>query len=49
LCNGVGPRLNIDEFGVYICHALKSPDDECVRLGCGIISDISNALKERIS
>jgi len=41
--------LNINDFGAYICHALKSPDDECVRLGCGILSDISNALKDGIS
>jgi hypothetical protein len=45
LCNGLGSRLNIDDFGNYICYALKSSDDECVRLGCGIVSDIANALK----
>jgi len=31
-------------MGNYIIHALKDEDEECVRLACGIISDIANAL-----
>ena len=29
--------------------ALKGDDDECVRLACGLVSDLSNALRNRIS
>lgn len=28
--------------------ALKGDDDECVRLACGIISDIAGALGDRV-
>lgn len=49
LINGVGNRLNIDEFGKYVVYALTSPEDECARLGCGIVSDLANAFGEQIS
>ena len=48
LCNGIGPRINVKDFGNYIIHALKGDDDECVRLACGIISDLSSALGEQM-
>lgn len=46
LCNGIGDRIKIDEIGQYIVWALKGDDDECVRIACGIISDLANALGE---
>ena len=49
LINGIGGRINLDEFGQYIVWALKGTDDECVRLACGIVSDLAGALKMRIS
>lgn len=49
LINGIGERINIDEFGQYLVWALKGEDDECIRLACGIVSDLANALKERVS
>lgn len=48
LCNGIGKRVNITQFGNYLVFALKMDDDECVRLACGIISDLATALKENI-
>jgi len=47
LCNGIGARVNVKDFGEYIVHALNGTDDECVRLACGIISDIAGALQEQ--
>ena len=48
LCNGLGARINIKDFGIYLVYALKGDDDECVRLACGIVSDLATALKENI-
>lgn len=45
LCNGIGNRIRVDEFGQYIVWALKGDDDECVRIACGLISDLASALK----
>ena len=44
LCNGIGNRVNVQDFGEYIVWALKGTDDECVRIACGLISDLANAL-----
>lgn len=49
LCNGIGKRVNVREFGQYIVWALKGDDDECVRIACGLISDLAGALGEDIS
>lgn len=49
MINGVGDRVNIDEFGSYVVFALKGSDDECVRLACGIVSDLACAFKENIT
>jgi hypothetical protein len=48
LINGVGNRINVNEFGQYIVFALKGDEDECIRLACGIVSDLASALKEGI-
>lgn len=39
----------MNEFGQYIVWALQGDDDECVRLACGIVSDLASALKQNIS
>lgn len=49
LINGVGNRLKIESFGQYVVYALQSSEDECVRLGCGIVSDLANAFNEQIT
>jgi hypothetical protein len=49
LINGVGDKLEINEFGKYIVWALQGEDDECVRLACGLVSDLAGALKEKIA
>ena len=49
LINGFGERLNVNEFGLYIVWALQGDDDECVRLACGLVSDLAGALREGIS
>ena len=49
LINGVGDRVNVNEFGQYIVWALQGNDDECIRLACGIVSDLAGALHEGIS
>lgn len=41
--------MNISEFGQYVVFALKGTDDECVRLACGIVSDLACAFKEKIA
>ena len=48
LCHGIGDRINIQEMGDYIIFAIKDDDQECVRLACGIISDVSNALGDKV-
>ena len=48
LINGVGDRIPIQEFGQYVVWALKSQDDECVRLACGLVSDLAGALRANI-
>ncbi len=35
-------------MGNYIVWALKGDDDECVRLACGIVSDVAGALRENV-
>lgn len=49
LINGVGDKLEISEFGKYIVWALQGDDDECVRLACGLVSDLAGALRENIA
>lgn len=48
LCNGIGSRIKVDEFGQYIVWALKGDDDECIRIACGLISDLASALTTRM-
>ena len=48
LINGVGDRLDLNEFGQYVVWALQGDDEECLRLACGIVSDLAGALREKI-
>lgn len=45
----MGERLEVDTFGEYILWALQGDDEECTRLACGIISDISAALAGNVA
>ena len=49
LINGVGEKIDVNEFGQYIVWALQGDDDECIRLACGIVSDLGGALREKIT
>lgn len=49
LINGVGDKVNITDFGKYVVFALQSKDDECSKLACGIVSDLSNAFRQNIA
>ena len=50
LCNGLGSRIKVEWFGNYIVWALdQKEDDECLRLACGLISDIASAIGELLT
>jgi hypothetical protein len=48
LINGLGDRVNVNEFGQYLVWALQGDDDECIRVSCGLVSDIAVALHENV-
>lgn len=41
--------VDIQSIGVYIKYALESKDNECAKLACGIISDLSSGLGDKMS
>ena len=45
---GFGEQIEIAEIGSYIKYALQSKDNECTKLACGIVSDLSTGMGERI-
>ncbi len=45
LINGVGDKVNVNEFGKYIVFALTGKDDDCSKLACGLVSDLANAFR----
>lgn len=49
LCNGLGSKINIKDFGQYIVWALKGSDDELARMACGTLSDVASAITDQIS
>jgi len=38
---GCGDKVELTEIGKYIKHALESQENECIKLACGIISDLA--------
>ncbi len=48
LINGLGPRVNVNDFGQYLVWALQGDDDECVRIACGLVSDVAGALHDGV-
>mmetsp|Transcript_8492 Transcript_8492/g.14279 ORF Transcript_8492/g.14279 Transcript_8492/m.14279 type:complete len:310 (+) Transcript_8492:1634-2563(+) len=46
---GAGDKIKINEIGNYIKYALESKENECTKLACGIISDLSGSMGENIS
>ena len=49
LVNGVGESIDISQIGSYIKYALESQDDDCARIACGIMSDLSSNMGTRLS
>lgn len=45
---GLGSNIQIDQIGSYIKYALQSKENECAKLACGIISDLSSSMEERM-
>jgi hypothetical protein len=48
MLNGVGDKVDLNKIGDYIIVSIKSPQDDIVRLGIGLVSDIANAYGEQI-
>jgi hypothetical protein len=46
---GTGESIDISSIGSYIKYALQSKDNECAKLACGIISDLSSSMGEKMS
>lgn len=44
-----GNKVEIEEIGKYLKFALESKDNECTKLACGIVSDLSESLGEQMS
>jgi hypothetical protein len=42
---GAGDKIQINEIGHYIKYALESKENECTKLACGIISDLSSTMQ----
>ncbi len=50
LINGVGNRIQLNEFGNFLTFALKGASDEGVtKLACGIVSDLTAAFGEKFA
>jgi hypothetical protein len=49
LVNGVGDNIDISQIGSYIKYALESQDDDCARIACGIMSDLSSNMGDRLA
>lgn len=46
---GLGDKIDIGEIGNYIKYALESKDFDCAKLACGIISDLSGSMEQRMN
>lgn len=46
---GLQENIEIDQIGSYIKYALESKDNDCTSLACGIISDLSGSMGERMN
>lgn len=46
---GLGENIEIGSIGSYIKYALQSKENECAKLACGIVSDLSSNMKEKMS
>lgn len=46
---GLGDKIDISDIGNYIKYALESKDNDCAKLACGIISDLSGSMEERMN
>ena len=50
LCSCLGQNMehHANTIGPYIVHGLKSRQPSLVRLSCGLVSDLSTALQEKV-
>ena len=46
--SGLGESIDITEMACYIKYALQSQDDDCAKLACGIISDLSSSMQNKL-
>ena len=46
---GCREKIDLKPIGPYVKHALESNENECTKLACGIISDLSEALQEKMA
>ena len=46
---GLGDKIEFQEIGKYIKYALESKDNDCAKLACGIISDLSGSTGEKMN
>lgn len=46
---GLEEKIEINEIGSYIKYALESKDKDCASLACGIVSDLSGGMGERMN
>lgn len=49
MCVGLGESVEISQIGCYIKLALQTQDDDCAKIACGIVSDLSNSMGERLN
>ena len=49
LCVGAGENIDISEMALYLKYALESNEEGCANLACGIISDLSGSMGERLN
>jgi len=46
---GCGDKIEFNSIGSYIKYALESKDNDCAKLACGIIADLSGSMGEKMN
>ena len=46
---GLGDKIDLSLMGNYVKHALQSMDNDCCGLACGLVSDLSGSMMERMN
>ena len=42
---GLGQEIKIDEIACFVKYALQSEEQDCVKIACGIVSDMSSSMQ----